>query len=124
MKKGCIFCTLALDKIVLENEFSLATFDKYPVNLGHMLIVPKRHIATIFAATEEESLALYNMVKEVHDYLNKEYRPDGFNFGINQGVVAGQTIDHLHIHIIPRYLGDVKDPRGGIRNFKESLVRY
>ncbi len=124
MEKDCIFCSFPPDKIIVKNELALAFFDKYPVNRGHTLLVPKRHFAYISDATSREILALHELALEVQRYLTKEFRPDGFNFGINQGEVAGQTIFHLHIHIIPRYLGDVKNPRGGIRNFKDNLIRY
>ncbi len=124
MEKKCIFCNYPPRKIVLENDFAFAIYDKYPVNQGHMLLIPKRHFPDIFSATEEEVLALHNLTVESRKYLLEQYQPDGFNIGINLGEVAGQTIFHLHIHIIPRYLGDVKNPRGGIRNFKENIVDY
>ncbi len=124
MPEDCVFCNYPPRKIVLENELAFAIYDRYPVNQGHMLLIPKRHFPEIFSATEEEVLALNRLTGVVRDYLQHKYKPDGFNIGINLGKVAGQTIFHLHIHIIPRYLGDVKNPRGGIRNFKENIVRY
>ena len=124
MEKDCIFCSISEEKIILENELAFAIYDKYPVNLGHLLIIPKRHFPDVFSATIEEVQAIHNLIKKSRDYLNKKYNPDGFNIGVNLGKVAGQTIFHLHIHVIPRYLGDVENPRGGIRNFKENIVKY
>ncbi len=124
MKKDCVFCNYPRRKIIMENEMAFAIYDKYPVNQGHMLLIPKRHFPDIFSATPEEVLDLHQLTEKARDYLLEKYNPDGFNFGINIGEVAGQTIFHLHIHIIPRYLGDVKNPRGGIRNFKENIVDY
>ena len=124
MNENCIFCSLPREKIALENNLCLSFYDKYPVNLGHMLIIPKRHFASILEASPEEVMAIHELLIETQAYLNKEFHPDGFNLGINQGEVAGQTIFHLHLHIIPRYLGDVKNPRGGVRNFKENMVKY
>ncbi len=124
MAKDCVFCNYPSRKIILENKLAFAIYDRYPVNQGHMLLIPQRHFPDVFSATDEEVLALNSLTREVRDYLQGKYNPDGFNIGINLGKVAGQTIFHLHIHIIPRYLGDVKNPRGGIRNFKENIVRY
>jgi len=124
MEKDCIFCSISEEKIILENKLAFAIYDKYPVNLGHLLIIPKRHFPDVFSATIEEVQAIHNLIKKSRDYLNKKYNPDGFNIGVNLGKVAGQTIFHLHIHVIPRYLGDVENPRGGIRNFKENIVKY
>lgn len=124
MEKDCKFCQLPPQKQIFSNQLALAVFDKYPVNHGHMLIIPCRHFPTIFEATPEEVLALHDLTVKAKDFLLEEYKPDGFNIGMNLGSVAGQTIFHLHIHIIPRYLGDVKNPRGGVRNLKPSLITY
>lgn len=98
-----------------QNVHALSIRDTLPVSPGHTLIVPKRHIASIFEATNDEVAALWDALKLVRTQLLKEFSPDGFNIGINDGLAAGQTILHLHIHIIPRYRGDMPDPRGGIR---------
>lgn len=119
----CIFCTLETE-VLVENALSQAFFDKYPVNKGHVLIIPKRHLATLFEATSEEMMSLWKLIEEVKEELNKRFHPDGYNIGVNIGAAAGQTIFHAHIHVIPRYQGDVKDPRGGIRKIKLSLVPY
>ena len=111
-------------KFIMENELAFAIYDKYPVNKGHVLIIPKRHFANYFDSTEEEIAAFYELIKKVKTLLDKDFRPDGYNIGININEAAGQTIFHLHIHLIPRYNGDVNNPRGGVRNLKKALVEY
>ena len=120
----CIFCNIPKDEIIAENELALAFFDRYPVNEGHTLIVPKRHVETYFDATLDEKDAITRLLIKVKEKLDSEYHPDGYNIGVNIGASAGQTIFHLHVHMIPRYRGDVPDPRGGIRRSKKSLVPY
>jgi len=121
---NCLFCNQEKEQIILENDLAIAIMDKFPVNRGHMLFIPKRHYKTFFEATEEEINAIYQLMHEGKTYLDGKYSPDGYNIGINVGEDAGQTIMHLHIHLIPRYKGDVKDPRGGIRHLKDELVPY
>jgi len=111
----CPFCTIATDKIVDQNTHTFTVRDTLPISPGHTLIIPKRHIASIFEATKDEVVALLNALQQARTQLLKESSPDGFNIGINDGLAAGQTILHLHIHVIPRYTGDMRDPRGGIR---------
>ena len=111
----CPFCTITPEKIVAQNAHTFTVRDTLPLSPGHTLIVPKRHIAGIFDAEPDEVAALWEAVQQARAQLLKEYSPDGFNIGINDGLAAGQTILHLHIHIIPRYKGDMPDPRGGIR---------
>jgi diadenosine tetraphosphate (Ap4A) HIT family hydrolase len=103
------------EKIIAQNAHTFTVRDTLPVSPGHTLIVPKRHIAGIFDAEPDEVAALWEAVQQARVQLLKEFSPDGFNIGINDGLAAGQTILHLHIHIIPRYKGDMPDPRGGIR---------
>lgn len=124
IKISCIFCNLPENRIKLKNEYAIAIYDKYPVNEGHMLIIPRRHFKNYFEAADEEILALNNLLKEARDYLAANYNPDGYNIGVNINEPAGQTIMHLHIHLIPRYKGDIDDPRGGIRKLKKELVPY
>ena len=123
---SCIFCDYShsKDKHIAENELAFAIYDTYPVNKGHALIIPKRHFKDFFDATKEEINAIYDLLQEVKVIVEKEYKPDAFNIGINIGEAAGQTIMHLHVHLIPRYKGDVENPRGGVRNLKKSLVPY
>jgi diadenosine tetraphosphate (Ap4A) HIT family hydrolase len=123
--KSCIFCDYIINKnIIIENQFAIAVYDNYPVNKGHTLIIPKRHFSSYFDATKNEILALNNLIIEVKALLDDIYKPDGYNIGINIGESAGQTIFHLHIHLIPRYFGDVENPRGGVRKLKKPLVEY
>ncbi len=89
--------------------------DAYPVSPGHSLIIPKRHIASWFDLTEEERTRLFQHLSKAKTALEAEFKPDGYNIGINEGEAAGQTVLHLHVHLIPRYQGDIADPRGGVR---------
>lgn len=101
---------------IIENEYAFAVYDTYPVSEGHSLVVPKKEVSDIFELDKKEYLACYELVMQVRKFLIDVYQPQGFNVGINNGPVAGQTVTHAHIHIIPRYEGDVKNPRGGVRN--------
>jgi diadenosine tetraphosphate (Ap4A) HIT family hydrolase len=112
---SCLFCTLDTSRIILANDYALALYDGFPVTPGHSLIVPKRHIASFFEATCEEQTAMFALLAKIQQLLISERNPDGFNIGINDGTAAGQTVMHLHIHLIPRYAGDIEDPRGGVR---------
>jgi len=111
----CPFCNLQKSRVILDNDHAIAIYDGYPVTPGHSLIIPKRHISSFFEATREEQTALLDLLAEVRERLLAEHNPDGFNIGINDGAAAGQTVMHLHIHLIPRYDGDMSDPRGGVR---------
>lgn len=111
----CPFCNLDKLIIVSSNDYAIAIYDGYPVSPGHGLIIPKRHIASFFEATREEQTALLDLLAEMQEILVRERNPAGFNIGINIGEAAGQTVMHLHIHLIPRYVGDQPDPRGGVR---------
>ena len=101
---------------IVENEHAFAVYDKYPVSEGHSLVVPKREVADLFELEQVEYLACFELVKQVRKILIDVYQPQGFNIGINNSPVAGQTVPHAHIHVIPRYEGDVDNPRGGVRN--------
>ena len=120
----CAFCDIPEDQVIAQNGLALAFFDRYPVNRGHVLIIPRRHVATYFDATPSETKAIANLLAEVKEQLDAQFAPDGYNIGENVGAAAGQTIFHLHVHLIPRYVGDVPDPRGGVRRIKKSLVPY
>lgn len=124
MAGECIFCAKAGSDIIAENVLAKAFYDQFPVNEGHVLIVPKRHVTSYFEATFEEISAINELIFEVKTILDSKYKPDGYNIGVNVGYAAGQTIFHLHMHVIPRYDGDVADPRGGIRRIKKSIVPY
>ncbi len=120
----CIFCNIEQKEYVVENKLAFAIYDKFPVNEGHLLIIPKRHYSSYFDAEAEEIKVMYQLTKQCKDVLDEKYNPDGYNVGFNVGKAAGQTIMHLHLHLIPRYEGDVENPRGGIRNLKPNLVEY
>lgn len=119
---GCPFCGLASP--VLSNELAVALEDRYPVSPGHLLIVPRRHVAEYFEATAAERAALWALVEEAKELLDRTREPDGFNLGVNVGAAAGQTVFHLHVHVIPRYHGDMSDPRGGVRGVIPSRQSY
>lgn len=112
---NCPFCNIEEDKIISKNRHAYAIYDKYPVNEGHILIITKNHISDYFSASKEEKAAIFSLMEECKDILDKKYNPDAYNIGLNCGKEAGQTIMHLHLHLIPRYSGDIDDPTGGIR---------
>lgn len=124
----CIFCDRYNDKadIFMENETCFAIRDEYPVNYGHMLILPKEHKETFFDLSYKEHEDMNMLLKNCKTYLDSTLKPDGYNIGFNVGAWAGQTIHHCHAHLIPRYAGDVPatELRGGIRNFKTAMKEY
>jgi len=124
----CLFCDLQENddkNKVLENDLAYAMLDKHPVTEGHTLIIPKRHIETYFEMTEEENNAVFELVKIRRKQLKEEDSTiSGFNVGINNGVSAGQTVMHCHIHLIPRRKGDVSEPEGGVRGVLPSKQKY
>lgn len=115
MSVPCPFCALPSGRIFEENEYAVCIRDAYPVSAGHSLVMPKRHIGSLFETTEPERHDLLALLDNAKRALDAEFQPDGYNIGINDGVAAGQTVPHLHIHLIPRYKGDRPDPRGGVR---------
>lgn len=121
----CPFCTRAEGReIIIENDLAYATYDKYPVSIGHALIISKRHCGNYFNLTIEEQSSCWNLVNGVKEIITDRLHPDGFNIGINIGVTSGQTIDHVHIHLIPRYQGDVSEPKGGVRGVIPRKKKY
>lgn len=111
----CPFCSIPDDRIAERNEFGFVISDGFPISPGHTLIIPHRHYSSWFESSEGERAALLALMSEAKARLQNQYQPDGFNIGINDGAAAGQTVAHLHIHLIPRYAGDRPDPRGGVR---------
>lgn len=111
----CPFCHLPEGSVVAESRHAIAIRDRYPVNHGHTLVVPKAHAKTVCDQSAEVHADIWCLVARVRDELRSELNPDGFNVGINEGTAAGQTVKHAHVHVIPRFHGDVPDPRGGIR---------
>jgi diadenosine tetraphosphate (Ap4A) HIT family hydrolase len=124
MSKPCPFCSSLESRIFLENDLSIAILDGYPISEGHSLIIPKRHVRSIFEVQKNELLSLFNLIADVKNKLTDQFDPAGFNIGINDNEAAGQTINHLHIHLIPRYKGDQTDPRGGIRWIFPDKAKY
>jgi diadenosine tetraphosphate (Ap4A) HIT family hydrolase len=120
----CPFCRIEPARIVAETELTLTLRDGFPVSPGHTLIIPKRHFADFFKATDAEAAEIWQALRTASAELAREQAPDGFNVGVNVGYAAGQTVMHLHVHLIPRYRGDQPDPRGGIRRIFPELADY
>ncbi len=124
MDPDCPFCTEARDREWIANDVAWATPDHYPAAAGHTLVLPHRHVGSIFELELNEQAALWELVADVRELLRRQHRPDGFTVGINDGLAAGQTIPHGHVHVIPRHLGDVPDPTGGLRGILPHKARY
>ena len=123
--KDCFFCN-CLDKkdYLIENDFAIARYDDFPVNKGHLEVIPKRHHKDWWDTTQEEKMAIFDLIEESKKIIDEKYNPDGYNIGMNLGEVAGQSIMHLHVHLIPRYKGDVENPRGGVRGVIPNKKNY
>ena len=113
--RPCPFCAIDASRIIAQSPLAVAFRDGFPVSVGHCLVVPRRHVASWFETSEHERLEMMRLIDEARDRLAMEHRPEGFNIGINDGRAAGQTVMHVHVHLIPRYFGDRADPRGGVR---------
>ena len=125
LNKDCPFCNPGSDReIIAESESEYSIYDKFPVSNGHALIIPKKHCSDYFDLAFNEQSSCILMLNKVKQIINEKYKPDGFNIGINVGSAAGQTVNHVHIHLIPRYKGDVKTPEGGIRNVIPAKAKY
>ncbi len=121
---NCPFCRIEPARIFAETEMTLTIRDGFPVSPGHTLIIPKRHFADFFEATDAEAAEIWKALRAAATALTRDRSPDGFNVGVNVGAAAGQTVMHLHVHLIPRYRGDQPDPRGGIRHIFPDLADY
>ena len=110
---GCELCTPA--GVLFENGAGYVRYDSNSLSRGHVLVVPKRHVADFFEMSSEEQGAMLQLLNRARRHIEEEYAPDGYNVGVNIGAAAGQSRMHVHVHLIPRYAGDVPDPRGGIR---------
>jgi len=113
--KVCPFCTLPPNRVIGSNAHGWVVRDGYPISPGHTLIIPRRHIGSFFDLGGAERSDLLALIDQAKVELDREFTPQGYNIGINDGAAAGQTVPHLHIHLIPRYDGDRADPRGGVR---------
>ena len=125
---NCPFCGIEnkVDKsrIIYEDSTWVAIEDGYPVSKGHTLLIPKRHCKTYFDLNYLELVSVGVTIGIVKMMLDKKYKPNGYNIGVNCGEASGQTVPHCHIHIIPRYNGDMEDPRGGVRGVIPSKQKY
>jgi diadenosine tetraphosphate (Ap4A) HIT family hydrolase len=121
--EGCPFCHIDRE-IIAENHNALAIADLFPVSRGHCLVIPKIHIESVFELSGSVYLDCFTLVKDVKNILEAEHNPDGFNIGINCGIHAGQTVMHAHIHVMPRYKGDMPNPRGGVRHIIPGMGNY
>lgn len=122
--KPCPFCVLDPARILAEDELTVVYKDGFPVSLGHTVVIPKRHFPTLFDASEAEQIALLRALNIAKTLLDELHCPDGYNIGINQGEAGGQSVPHLHIHVIPRYRGDKADPKGGVRWVLPEKAKY
>ena len=120
----CPFCDLNHRTIIAETNEAIAFYDGFPVSPGHILVIPRRHCSDFFQLSPSEQNACLELLNECQKQLISERNPDGFNIGINVGTAAGQTIFHAHLHLIPRYVGDVENPRGGIRGVIPAKKDY
>ena len=113
--KPCPFCTLPAERIIDKNQHGIVIRDGFPISPGHTLVIPFRHIGSFFELESDEQTGLMGLLNRAKNALDQEFAAQGYNIGINDGAAAGQTVPHLHIHLIPRYHGDRADPRGGVR---------
>ncbi len=124
-RMSCILCELpSRVDLVASTELTAAFLDAFPVNPGHTLVIPRRHVADPMDLEEAEWVDLWAVARRVRDGLAEEHAPAGFNVGFNAGLAAGQTVAHAHVHVIPRFEGDVADPRGGIRWVVPDRAKY
>ena len=123
----CLFCNVKESGLADENKLAYASYDSYPVTNLHCLIIPKRHIKDYFKLTDEEIIACNELIKKIKkEIVIKDDTVKGFNIGTNLGKVAGQSVMHCHIHLIPRREGDVENPQGGVRSvipLKQHYIR-
>ena len=123
----CFFCDVQKQddsQRIAENDLFFSRFDDFPISPGHAEIIPKQHQESFFELTADDLASLYELLLETKAVIESEFHPQGYNLGLNEGAVAGQTINHWHLHIIPRYLGDVENPRGGVRNIISGKGDY
>ena len=111
---GCTFCEIGPSRIINQNTLAYVTPDKYPVTKGHLLIIPRRHVKDYFGLDKSESSAIHELILEEKERFSEDISIKGYNIGVNCGEVAGQTVFHCHVHLIPRRKGYVKNPKGGV----------
>ena len=121
----CLFCNIKESGLTKENDLAYASYDSYPVSEGHCLIIPKRHVKDYFDLSNNEIIACNDLIKEIkNEIIEKDSSVKGFNIGSNAGKISGQSILHCHIHLIPRRVGDVENPQGGVRSVIPSKQHY
>ena len=120
---SCPFCDAKCD-FIAENLYAFSIPDRYPVSTGHSLVIPKDHVSSIFDLSADSYRGCFDLLREVRTAIKELFEPAGFNVGINCGISAGQTMPHAHIHISPRYTGDVPNPRVGVRNVMPGKGDY
>jgi diadenosine tetraphosphate (Ap4A) HIT family hydrolase len=127
LNNPCLFCNIKETGLADENQLAYASYDSYPITDQHCLIIPKRHIKDYFDLTVEEIVACDQLIKKIKKEIEKkDASVKGFNIGTNSGKIAGQSIMHCHIHLIPRRKGDVENPQGGVRSvipLKQHYIR-
>jgi len=123
---SCLFCDRNFidENVVEEDDYCYAIYDNYAVTEGHALIIPKEHVNDFLSLRSDKRTRLIGMVNKMKKRIDEMFEPDGYNIGINMGQAAGQTVPHLHIHLIPRYEGDMEDPRGGVRGVIPEKQKY
>ena len=119
----CLFC-MDPRGVSIQHELAYSARDSYPTSPGHTLVIPRRHVASFFDLTQEEVAACMQLIQEEKKIIDEELSPDGYNVGVNVGPAAGQSIFHVHIHLIPRYKGDVENPQGGVRHVIPKKGHY
>jgi diadenosine tetraphosphate (Ap4A) HIT family hydrolase len=112
-REKCELC--APESVLAENALAYVRTDNHSLSRGHVLVIPKRHVAGFFDMTHDEQLAVVELLREAQRLVHAKHSPDGYNIGVNIGQAAGQSRMHVHVHLIPRYAGDVADPSGGVR---------
>ena len=125
--KPCLFCDKdnpEVNTIIAQNEFAYARWDNFPASPGHAEVVPIRHVESFFDLTSAELNAIYDLAKVAKQIIDDKYQPDAFNVGVNDGEAAGRTVHHVYVHLLPRYAGDVPNPRGGIRHIIPGKGSY
>ena len=124
MQTECPFCQVDPNRVVLSNDVAYSILDAFPVSPGHTLVIPRSHVSSVYDLSPAEQGALWDLTRVAREALRSIPGVDGFNIGLNDGPAAGQTIEHAHIHVIPRRFGDSPDPRGGIRLILPEKARY
>ena len=126
VQQECRFCIARNEgrRLLIEGELGYAAYDRYPASPGHFLVIPYRHFDSYFDIQQDELIELWNLVAKGKKLVDEAFSPDGYNVGINVGEAAGQSVFHLHIHVIPRYRGDVEIPKGGVRGVIPSKKLY